>query len=109
MLILADVILENFMFLCSFLLAIRNLLKTSAQPSRFRDLLLAILISSYFKIFLTAMMVWEFPSSVVYIIDLFVLSSNTVALKDKAINFILLLHQQLKGLMRMLIMSMMTI
>ncbi|XVF33062.1 hypothetical protein REPUB_Repub17cG0136000 [Reevesia pubescens] len=78
---LVDVILGNFMFLCSFLLAIRHLLKTSARPSRFRDLLLAILISSYFKIFLAAMMVWEFPPSVIYIIDLFVLSSNTVALK----------------------------
>ncbi|XWS31954.1 hypothetical protein CRYUN_Cryun23aG0119800 [Craigia yunnanensis] len=81
---LVDVILGNFMFLCSFLLAIRNLLKTSARFSRlhrFRDLLLAVIISSYFKIFLAAMMVWEFPPSVIYIIDLFVLSSNTVALK----------------------------
>ncbi|XVF30892.1 hypothetical protein REPUB_Repub16aG0097300 [Reevesia pubescens] len=53
---------------------------------RFRDLLLAILISSYFKIFLASMMVWEFPPSVVYIIDLFVLSSNTVALKGQIFN-----------------------
>ncbi|XP_022770670.1 protein arv1 homolog isoform X2 [Durio zibethinus] len=78
---LVDVILGNFLFLCSFLLAIRNVLKTSARFTRFRDLLLAVLISSYFKIFLAATMVWEFPPSVIYIIDLFVLSSNTVALK----------------------------
>ncbi|XVF72921.1 hypothetical protein PTKIN_Ptkin12aG0159700 [Pterospermum kingtungense] len=55
--ILVDVILGNFMFLCSFLLAMRNLLKTSARCTRSRDLLLAVLISSYFKIFLAAMMV----------------------------------------------------
>ncbi|TYH43270.1 hypothetical protein ES332_D11G116100v1 [Gossypium tomentosum] len=78
---LMDVFLGNYMFLCSFLFAIRSLLKTSAQFSRFRDLLLAVLISSYFKILLTALMVWEFPPAVIYIIDLFVLSSNTVALK----------------------------
>ncbi|XVF80345.1 hypothetical protein PTKIN_Ptkin15bG0062600 [Pterospermum kingtungense] len=78
---LVDVFLGNFMLLCSFLFAIRNLLKMSVQFSRIRELLLAILVSSYFKIFLTAMMVWEFPPSVIYIIDLFVLSSNIVALK----------------------------
>ncbi|KAJ0053792.1 hypothetical protein Pint_00691 [Pistacia integerrima] len=48
---------------------------------RFKDFLLAILISSYFKIFLVAMMIWRFPSSVIFIIDLLVLSSNIVALK----------------------------
>ncbi|KAG5566124.1 hypothetical protein RHGRI_001902 [Rhododendron griersonianum] len=48
---------------------------------RYIDVLLAIFISSYFKIFLIVMMVWEFPSSVLFIIDIFVLSSNTVALK----------------------------
>lgn len=78
---LMDVFLGNFVFLCSFLLAMRMLLKTSAGILRFRDLLLAILISSYFKIFLIAMMVWEFPPSVIFIIDLFVLSSNAVALR----------------------------
>ncbi|XP_021280219.1 protein arv1 homolog isoform X4 [Herrania umbratica] len=79
--ILVDVFLGNFMFLCCFLLAIRKLLKTSAQFFRLGKLLLAVLISSYFKILLVAMMVWEFPPSVIYIIDLLVLSSNTVALK----------------------------
>ncbi|KAK6260473.1 hypothetical protein SCA6_014947 [Theobroma cacao] len=103
--ILVDVFLGNFMFLCCFLLAIRKLLKTSAQFfrgstrkrletvgynvivtsrsfGRLGKLWLAVLISSYFKILLVAMMVWEFPPSVIYIIDLLVLSSNTVALKD---------------------------
>ncbi|KAE8697995.1 NAC domain-containing protein 4-like isoform X1 [Hibiscus syriacus] len=79
--VLVDVFLGNYMFLCSFFLAIKSLLKTSARFSSFRDLLLAILISSYFKILLIAMMVWEFPPAVIYIIDLFVFSSNSVALK----------------------------
>ncbi|CAK9166654.1 unnamed protein product [Ilex paraguariensis] len=51
------------------------------ELDRYRDILLSILVSSYFKIFFIAMMVWEFPSSVVLIIDIFVLSSNTLALK----------------------------
>ncbi|KAG6748289.1 hypothetical protein POTOM_048206 [Populus tomentosa] len=75
-----------------------------------KDILVAVLVSSYFKIFLIATMVWlpkkhiddtftlsasviflvwEFPPSVIFIIDLFVLSSNTVALKvitDSAMN-----------------------
>ncbi|KAK9202113.1 hypothetical protein WN944_017323 [Citrus x changshan-huyou] len=89
---LKDVVLGNVMFLGVFLHASRILLNTSAGASRFKDFLLAVLISSYFKIFLLAMMVWNFPSSVIYIIDLFVLSSNTVALKvitESAMNRIL--------------------
>ncbi|KAK9202111.1 hypothetical protein WN944_017321 [Citrus x changshan-huyou] len=89
---LKDVVLGNVMFLGVFLHASRILLNTSAGASRFKDFLLAVLISSYFKIFLVAMMVWNFPSSVIYIIDLVVLSSNTVALKvitESAMNRIL--------------------
>eukprot|EP00261_Vitis_vinifera_P016801 XP_010646142.1 PREDICTED: protein arv1 homolog [Vitis vinifera] len=55
--------------------------KLKVMKDKYKNLLLAILISSYFKIFLIAMMVWELPSSVIFIIDVFVLSSNTVALK----------------------------
>ncbi|XP_044501192.1 protein ARV 2-like isoform X2 [Mangifera indica] len=78
---LKDVVFGNIMFLCVFLLASRFCLNMSAGVPRFKDLLLAILISSYFKIFLVAMMIWKFPSSVIFIIDLLVLSSNIVALK----------------------------
>ncbi|KAJ7007976.1 protein arv1 [Populus alba x Populus x berolinensis] len=84
--ILVDVFVGNFMFICVFLLSMRLLLNTSIQISRCRGILLAVLVSSHFKIFLIATMVWllnvwEFPFSVIFIIDLFVLSSNTVALK----------------------------
>ncbi|XP_057997220.1 protein ARV 1 isoform X2 [Hevea brasiliensis] len=79
--IFLDVLVGNLIFLCVFLLAIRILLNTSVGFSRCGNLLLSILVSSYLKIFLVAMMVWEFPSSVIFIIDLFVLSSNVVALK----------------------------
>ncbi|XP_024440338.1 protein ARV 2 isoform X3 [Populus trichocarpa] len=87
--IVVDVFVGNFVFFCIFLLSMRLMLNTSIQISRCKDILLAILVSSYFKIFLIATMVWEFPSSVIFIIDLFVLSSNTVALKvitDSAMN-----------------------
>ncbi|KAJ4850256.1 hypothetical protein Tsubulata_018322 [Turnera subulata] len=76
-----DVVVGNFIFLCIFLLSARVFLNTFFGVSRCKDILFAILVSSYFKIFLIAMMVWEFPSSVIFIIDLFVLSSNIVALK----------------------------
>ncbi|XP_050237445.1 protein ARV 2-like [Mercurialis annua] len=79
--IFTDVFFGNVMFLCFFLLATRILLNTSVGISRSRNLLQSIIVSSYFKIFLIGMMVWEFPSSVIFIIDLFVLSSNIVALK----------------------------
>ncbi|GMY16042.1 protein arv1 homolog isoform X1 [Fagus crenata] len=79
--LLTDVVLGNFLFLCTFVLATKMFLSRSAGSPRYKDILLAILISSYFKIFLIAMMVWEFPSSVIFIFDLFVLSSNTVAVK----------------------------
>ncbi|KAL5572246.1 hypothetical protein UlMin_021843 [Ulmus minor] len=76
--IFMDVFLGNFMLFSTILLATKTLLSTSL---RYKDILLAVLISSYFKMCLFPMMVWEFPSSVVFIIDLYVLSSNTVALK----------------------------
>ncbi|XP_050387598.1 protein ARV 2-like [Argentina anserina] len=77
---LMDVVFGNFMFFSALLLAARALFSTFRRSLGYKDLLLAILISSYFKMFLIAMMVWECPS-VIMIIDLFVLSSNTVALK----------------------------
>lgn len=75
------VVLGNLMFLCMLFLGIRVLTKASVGTTSFKDTVLAILVSSYFKIFLIATMIWEFPSSVLYINDIVVLSSNTVALK----------------------------
>ncbi|GMP71673.1 hypothetical protein CsSME_00029991 [Camellia sinensis var. sinensis] len=78
---LMDLLLGNFMFLYILVIVTRFFLDKSAGVSRYKDILLAIFISSYFKVFFIAMMVWEFPASVLFIIDIFVLSSNTVALK----------------------------
>ncbi|AQK62537.1 Tyrosine specific protein phosphatase-like [Zea mays] len=39
---------------------------------RYRDILLAVIVSCYFKLFLFTMMVWEFPSSVIFIVEMFV-------------------------------------
>jgi hypothetical protein len=50
---------------------------------RGKEILLTILISSYVKIFLFAMPVWEFPVSVIFIVDMLVLTSNAVALKGQ--------------------------
>ncbi|KAK2967389.1 hypothetical protein RJ640_023980 [Escallonia rubra] len=73
---LVDVVLGNFMFLSVLLVWTRVTLTASVG---FKDILLAILVSSYFRTFVIAMMVWEFPP-VFSIIDAFVLSSNAVAL-----------------------------
>jgi len=43
--------------------------------------MLGIFISSYFKIFLLAMLVWEFPMSVIFFVDILLLTSNSMALK----------------------------
>ncbi|MCL7033137.1 hypothetical protein MKW94_027507 [Papaver nudicaule] len=79
---LIDVLLVNFVFFCVLFLGVtRILLTASAEATSYIDISLAIFVSSYMRIFLIAMMVWDFPSSVLYIIDMFVLSSNAVALK----------------------------
>ncbi|KMZ68789.1 hypothetical protein ZOSMA_22G00810 [Zostera marina] len=71
-----SVVLGNVMFLATLFLLI-----SLSQTVRLRRVFQAILFSSYLKIFLVAMMVWEFPTTVIFIIDIFVLSSNAVALK----------------------------
>ncbi|GAU17864.1 hypothetical protein TSUD_329900 [Trifolium subterraneum] len=76
-----DVFFGNFMFLLTFFFMVKMFLHISISVSGCSDILLGLLISCYFKIFLIAMMVWEFPSSVIFITELFCLSSNAVALK----------------------------
>ncbi|KAK1311134.1 hypothetical protein QJS10_CPA08g01271 [Acorus calamus] len=78
--ILLNVMFGNFVF-SSILLLATWISSLYSEIARYEDILLAIIVSSYFKIFLVAMMVWDFPSSVHLIIDLFILSSNIVALK----------------------------
>ncbi|XXG60717.1 hypothetical protein AAC387_Pa04g2556 [Persea americana] len=75
-----EVLLGNFAFFGVLLLMKRLFMKSSSQVTSNKDIFLAILVSSYFKLFVIAMMVWEFPASVLLIIDIFVLSSNAVAL-----------------------------
>ncbi|KAK6922331.1 Arv1 protein, partial [Dillenia turbinata] len=79
--ILMNVFIQNFLFLCVLLLASTTFPSTFAGVLRYKKLLLAFLVSSYLKMFLIAMMVWEFPVYVIFVIDLFVFSSNTVALR----------------------------
>ncbi|KAA0048798.1 protein arv1-like protein isoform X2 [Cucumis melo var. makuwa] len=77
------VLLGNAMFLCTLHILSRVFLTSSTGDHRHRgtEFFFAIIISSYFKIFLVSMMIWEFPSTVIFIVDLFVLSSNVVAIK----------------------------
>lgn len=78
--VLMGVFFGNLMFLGIILFGTRRFLNAKVGDSRCKHILLSILVSSYFKIFVIAMMVWEFPSSVVFIITMFVLSSNALAL-----------------------------
>ncbi|RWR90233.1 protein arv1 isoform X1 [Cinnamomum micranthum f. kanehirae] len=75
-----EVLLGNFAFFGVLLLMKRLFMKSFSQVTSNKDIFLAILVSSYFKLFVMAMMVWEFPASVLFIIDIFVLSSNAMAL-----------------------------
>ncbi|XP_040373834.1 protein ARV 2-like [Rosa chinensis] len=77
---LMDVVFGCFMCLSTFLFAPRALFSTFPRSLGYKDDLLALLISSYFRMFLFAILVRECPSMTLNI-DLFVLSSNTVALK----------------------------
>ncbi|KAL5209959.1 hypothetical protein ABZP36_005582 [Zizania latifolia] len=74
-------LLGNIIFMDVLLLEVQIILKLSFETIRYREVLLAVIISSYFKLFLMAMMVWEFPLSVIFIVEIFVLSSNIVALR----------------------------
>ncbi|PWA42222.1 arv1-like protein [Artemisia annua] len=78
--ILLDTLVGNLLFISILLLGTRSLLNMSSEVSGYKNVWLAILASSYLKLFLITMMVWEFPSSVIFILDIFVLSSNTLAL-----------------------------
>ncbi|TQD85841.1 hypothetical protein C1H46_028620 [Malus baccata] len=69
--------LGNIMFLSTFLLAMRILFSTFPRPLRASA---GNIDFKLLQMFLIAMMVWEYPS-VILIIDIFVSSSNTVALK----------------------------
>ncbi|VVA89701.1 unnamed protein product [Arabis nemorensis] len=80
--VLIGVISSNAAFIFSFAIAAKGLLN---EVSRRREILLGILISSYFKIFLLAMLVWEFPMSVIFIVDILVLTSNSMALKGQTL------------------------
>ncbi|KAL5570158.1 hypothetical protein UlMin_026733 [Ulmus minor] len=81
--IFMGVFLGNFIFFSTFLLATKTLLSTYVFLHMYKDILLAFLISSYFKMCLVLMI--EFPSSIIFIIDIYVLSSNTMALKGMSL------------------------
>lgn len=79
--ILLSSLLGNLVFLSVVSVLSKRLLELLQGCCGYNDLLLAIIVSSYLKVYILAMVVWDFPTSVVYIIDLFVMSSNLVALK----------------------------
>ncbi|KAL6893952.1 hypothetical protein ACP4OV_008050 [Aristida adscensionis] len=79
--VIGDVLLGNIIFMIMLFLGVRFILKLHFNITRYKEVLFAIIISSYFKLFLLTMMVWEFPSSVIVIVEIFVLSSNVVALR----------------------------
>ncbi|KAI4302499.1 hypothetical protein MLD38_038235 [Melastoma candidum] len=74
-----DIFLGNFLLFAVFLVMTSG--EDNVSRLKDRSLVSSILISSYFKFFLLVTLVWEFPSSVIYVIDLFVLSSNAMVLK----------------------------
>ncbi|KAL6636807.1 hypothetical protein ACP70R_024379 [Stipagrostis hirtigluma subsp. patula] len=79
--VIGDALLGNIIFMIMLFLGVRFILKLPFNITRYREVLFAIIVSSYFKLFLLTMMVWEFPSSVILIVEIFVLSSNVVGLR----------------------------
>ncbi|XP_074285778.1 protein ARV 2-like [Silene latifolia] len=79
--IFGHALLGNLVFLYSFYILSTKSLEFVEGFSSYKEVLLAIIVSCYLKVYMLAMMVWDFPSSVVYITDLFVMSSNLVALR----------------------------
>eukprot|EP00250_Pteridium_aquilinum_P009388 c18637_g1_i2 orf=2-649(-) len=76
------VLVQNLVYFLTILTASLILRRTRSHPTvRWMDLLLALLLSSYFKLFTFAMMVWDFSPFMVHIVEMFVLSSNSIALK----------------------------
>lgn len=76
-----SIVLSNIVIFSTSLLATKSFRnKQETSQTRNMEICMAVLFSSYFKIFMTVMMVWDFPSSAVFIIDVFVLSSNAVAI-----------------------------
>lgn len=75
-----NVFLGNLSFLAILIIGLKLMRVKPDGAMRFKALLLTILISSYFKVFLVSMMVWDFPISVMFLIDVFIISSNSVAL-----------------------------
>ncbi|XP_039131319.1 protein ARV 2 isoform X2 [Dioscorea cayenensis subsp. rotundata] len=69
-----DVLLGNIVFIVVLLLGTRLFVNCSLTITSYLEILLAVFVSSFFK-------VWEFPSAVLYIIEMFVLSSNAVAFR----------------------------
>jgi len=80
--VVVKVALVNMLFLFTILVVAHVLPKIGPYAKmKWTDLLMALVLSSYFKMFVFAMMVWEFSPVMAFIIDMLVLSSNTVALK----------------------------
>ncbi|EPS61822.1 hypothetical protein M569_12973, partial [Genlisea aurea] len=78
---LIHVVFRNITFLYFLLHSASKFLREPAGLNGWKQMMVAILLSSYFKMFLVAMMVWEMPSSMIFIVEIFVLSSNVVAIE----------------------------
>ncbi|XP_078176198.1 protein ARV 2-like [Carex rostrata] len=79
--ILTGALVEDIIFMLFILMGSKFVLNFSYNIERYREVILAIIISSYLKLFLLSTMVWESPLSVIHIVNIFVLSSNIVALR----------------------------
>ncbi|XP_021848621.1 protein ARV 2-like [Spinacia oleracea] len=74
-------LIGNLVFFCVLFVFSRRFYTFIEDFSGFKDVLLTVVASSYLKIYMLSMLIWEFPASMVHIIDLFVMSSNLVALR----------------------------
>lgn len=73
-------------YIIAILVATKILLSKShsSKPVKYNYLIMAVLLSSFGKLFIVSMMIWDYSSVYGYIINLFVLTSNITALRGIA-------------------------
>ncbi|KAM9993593.1 hypothetical protein ACTFIZ_011570 [Dictyostelium cf. discoideum] len=74
-------IAEFAVYILSIILSVRLIYESRYPIIKYNYLIMAIILSSFGKGFLVLMMIWDYPFSFGSILNIFVLSSNVVAIK----------------------------
>jgi len=76
-----QVLLEMVVYIVCILFLVKLYLKDQYVIVKWNYIAIGIIVSSFGKTFLLLMMIWDFDSSITLLLDFFIISSNTLALK----------------------------